>query len=128
MDEIWSDVGDKWPQRWWWHAIDHDSGTILADVLGTQTDTVFVQLKHLLAPFGMTRVYTDDWGTYQRKLLPQPHTIGKENTQKIERTHRTLGTRIKRFTRKTMCFSKSIRMHDIVVRLFVNRDEFGLQI
>jgi insertion element IS1 protein InsB len=76
----------------------------------------------------MTRFYTDDWGTYQRNLLPQQHTIGKENTQKIERKHLTLRTRIKRLTRKTLCFSKSIRMHDIVSGLFVNRDEFGLHI
>ena len=40
MDEMWSDVGDKGPQRWVWHAIDHHSGTILAYVWGTHTDTV----------------------------------------------------------------------------------------
>ena len=128
MDEMWSFVGDKGHQRWLWHAIDHHSGTFLAYVLGTHTDTVFVKLKQLLAPFGMTRFYTDDWGTYQRNLLPQQHTTGKENTQKIERKHLTLRTRIKRLARKTICFSKSIRMHDIVIGLFVNRYEFGLPI
>jgi insertion element IS1 protein InsB len=64
MDEMWSVVDDKWHQRWLWHAIDHHSGAILAYVLGTHTDTVFVTLKQLLAPFGMTHFYTDDWGTY----------------------------------------------------------------
>jgi hypothetical protein len=29
-------------------------------------------------------------------------------------------------SRKTICFSKSIQMHDIVIGLFVNRYEFGL--
>ena len=128
MDEMWSYVGGKGQQRWLWHAIDHHSGMILASVLGTHTDTVFVKLKQLFAPFGMTRFYTDDWGTYQRNLRPQQQTIGKDKTQKIERKHLTLRTRIKRLTRKTLCFSKSIRMHDIVLGLFVNRDEFGLQI
>jgi insertion element IS1 protein InsB len=47
MDELWSFVGDKWHQRWLWHAIDHHSGTILAYILGTRTDTVFVKLKQL---------------------------------------------------------------------------------
>ena len=28
--------------------------------------------------------------------------------------------------RKTICFSKSILLQDIVIGLFVNRDEFGL--
>nr|AFS60658.1 transposase [bacterium symbiont of Theonella swinhoei pTSMAC1] len=37
-------------------------------------------------------------------------------------------TRIKRLARKTICFSKSIQMHDIVIGLFVNRYESGLRI
>jgi insertion element IS1 protein InsB len=52
----------------------------------------------------------------------------QQNTQKIERKHLTLRTRIKRLTRKTICFSKSTQMHDIVIGLFVNRYEFGLLI
>jgi len=50
------------------------------------------------------------------------------NTQKIERKHLTLRTRIKRLARKTICFSKSIQMHDIVIGLCVNRYEFGLRL
>jgi insertion element IS1 protein InsB len=30
--------------------------------------------------------------------------------------------------RKTICFSKSMRLHDIVIGLFVNRYEFGMLI
>jgi len=30
--------------------------------------------------------------------------------------------------RKTIGFSKSIEMHDIIIGLFVNRDEFGLPV
>ena len=33
-------------------------------------------------------------------------------------------TRIKRLARKTICFSKSEWMHDIVIGLFINRFEF----
>ncbi|PZV04645.1 MAG: transposase, partial [Leptolyngbya sp.] len=53
---------------------------------------------------------------------------GKRNTQKIERKHLTLRTRIKRLARKTICFSKSVLMHDVVIGLFINRYEFGLSI
>jgi IS1 family transposase len=41
---------------------------------------------------------------------------------------RYIRTRIKRLARKTICFSKSIRMHDIVIGLFINRFEFGCAI
>jgi insertion element IS1 protein InsB len=125
MDEMWSFVRHKAQQRWLWHAIDHQSGAVLAYVLGPHADTVFLQLKQLLAPFGISRFYTDDWGTYQRHLNSEQHAIGKDNTQKIERKHLTLRTRIKRLARKTLCFSKSVRMHDMVIGLFMNRYEFG---
>ena len=91
-------------------------------------DSAFVKLKALLQPFGITRFFTDGWGSYQRYLERQVHIIGKSNTQKIERKHLTLRTRIKRLARKTICFSKSIEMHDLVIGLFINRHEFGLLI
>jgi insertion element IS1 protein InsB len=128
VDEMWSYVGRKKDQRWLWHAIDHHSGKVLAYVFGRRQDEVFLKLKRLLEPFGITKYYTDYWGAYTRHIDPDEHQPGKRRTQKIERKHLTLRTRIKRLTRKTICFSKSIQMHDIVIGLFVNRYEFGLRI
>jgi len=125
MDEMWSFVGKKQDQRWLWHAIDHHTGAVLAYVFGRRKDAVFLQLKALLEPFGLTRFYTDHWGAYTRHLDPEVHSPGKRNTQKIERKHLTLRTRIKRLVRKTICFSKTTQMHDIVIGLFVNRYAFG---
>ncbi len=119
-------VGKKQQQRWLWHAIDHRSGQVLAYVFGRRKDEVFLKLKALLEPFGITRYYTDYWGAYTRHLEAAKHEPGKRNTQQIERKHLTLRTRIKRLTRKTICFSKSMQMHDIVIGLFINRFEFGL--
>src|SRR5712691_7854314 len=45
-------------------------------------DETFLQLKELLAPFGITRFYTDGWGAYRRHLDPSTHTVGKQHTQK----------------------------------------------
>ena len=128
VDEMWSFVGKKKEPHWLWHAIDHRSGQVLAYVLGRRTDELFVQLKTLLEPCGITRYYTDYWGAYERNLAPEVHSPGKRNTQQIERKHLTLRTRLKRLVRKTICFSKSIAMHDIVIGLFINRYEFGLPV
>ena len=128
VDEMWSFVGKKQDQRWLWHAIDHWSGRVLAYVFGRRKDDVFLQLKALLEPFGITRYHTDYWGAYTRHLDPDAHNPGKRNTQQIERKHLTLRTRIKRLVRKTICFSRSIEMHDIVIGLYVNRYEFGLPV
>jgi insertion element IS1 protein InsB len=126
VDEMWSFVRRKKEPRWLWHAIDHRSGKGLAYVFGRRQDEVFLKLKALLEPFGITKYYTDYWGAYTRHIEADQHQPGKRNTQQIERKHLTLRTRIKRLTRRTICFSKSMQMHDIVIGLFVNRYEFGL--
>jgi insertion element IS1 protein InsB len=128
VDEMWSFVGSKAHQRWLWHAIDHLTGVVLAYVFGSRADEVFVELQQLLKPFGLVHFYTDAAGVYKRHLLTTAHTIGKVHTQQIERKHPTLRTRIKRLARKTICFSKSVLMHDTVIGLFVNRYEFGTPI
>jgi len=125
LDEMWSFVQKKDNQRWLWLAIDHNTRVVLAYAFGKRKDEVFLQLKSLLEPFGITMFYTDDWGSYERNLDPKQHTIGKKNTQAIERKNLTLRTRIKRLCRKTICFSKSVEMHDIVVGLVINILEFG---
>jgi insertion element IS1 protein InsB len=126
VDEMWSYVGKKKAPRWLWHAIDHDSGAVLAYVFGRRKEAVLQELQKLLQPFGIKRFYTDHWGAYARQLAPERHYPGKRQTQRIERKHLTLRMRIKRLARKTICFSKSVQMHDLVIGMFVNRYEFGL--
>jgi IS1 transposase len=75
-----------------------------------------------------TLLYTGSWGTYTRHRdadAPQP---GKRNTQQIERTHLTWRTRITRLVRTTLCFAKSISMHDMVIGVCVKRYAVGLQV
>src|SRR6266581_4709595 len=109
LDEMWSFVQAKAHPRWLWHAIDHHTGKVFAYVFGRRKDKVFVQLKTLLEPFGLTRYCTDHWGAYTRHLDPDVHSPGKRNTQQIERKHLTFRTRMKRLVRKTICLSKRYR-------------------
>ena len=124
---MWSYVGAKATERWLWHAIDHHTGRVLAYVVGTRKDAMFLELNALLASFGITRYYTDKAGVYRRHLPPEQHTVGKLGIQKIERKHLTLRTRLKRLARKTLCFSRSHIMHDLVIGLYMNRVEFGCE-
>lgn len=128
MDEQWSFVGTKQNPRWVWYAIDHAKNTILAYAFGRHQDSIFKTLKKYLAPFPIAHFYTDDWATYERHFEAEQHTVGKANTQKIERKNLNLRTWIKRLARKTICFSKSETMHDTVIGLLINYREFGRNI
>jgi insertion element IS1 protein InsB len=72
LDEMWSYVGKQAEPRWLWHAMEHHSGTGLAYVCGRRQDDVFLQLHELLAPFHITRFYTDGWGAYEPHLRGYP--------------------------------------------------------
>ena len=117
-------VAKKKHERWLWHAIDHKTGTILAYVLGQRQDRMFLKLKKMLKPFGITKFYTDNLKTYERHLSEDERIVSKYKMQKIERKHLTLRTRIKRLQRKTICFSKTSPMHDLVIGLYINKYEF----
>ena len=119
LDEMWSFVQNKKNQRWLWLAINHENGDIIAYTFGKRQDQVFLKFQELLEPLGITMFYTDYWGSYDY-IPEEQHTVGKKNTQTIERKNLTLRTRIKRLTRKTICFSKSQSMHDLVIGLVIN--------
>ncbi len=125
LDEQWSFVQNKFNQRWLWVAINHYTSEILAYTFGSRSDSVFNKLKKLLGHFPIKKYFTDGLGTYKRLLPQEKHEEGKRNTQKIERKFLTLRTRIKRLTRKTICFSKSSLMHDTIIGLFINKFEFN---
>ena len=93
--------------------------------MGTRKDAVCLKLKALLAPWGITHYYTDTAGVDRRHLPPEQHTVGKLTMPKIERQQLTLRTRLKRFARTTLCFSRSWVMHDLIIGLYMNRIECG---
>jgi insertion element IS1 protein InsB len=67
-------------------------------------------------------------------MIPQvlhcPHyrwtdIIRHGQTRQGKQRYRNLRTQIKRLVRRTMCFSKMERMHNLVIGLFINRYAFG---
>ena len=61
--------------------------------LAWRKDTIFLERKSLLEPFGITRFYTDGWGAYERHIDPaQHHVAGEagEYPENREQTHQFL--------------------------------------
>lgn len=109
-------------------AVDHVTNTVLAYVFGKRMGVVFQDLKALLAPFNISRYFTDRWGAYERHLDVARHEVGKQDTQKIECKNLNFRTWFKRLARRSICFSKLERMHDVVIGLLINKVEFGRDI
>ncbi len=78
------------------------------------------ELIKLLEPFKIKKVYSDNNFAHQNKINRDILETGKKNTQKIERDHLTLRTRIKCLARKSICFSKNKTIHKTVIASFIN--------
>ena len=85
------------------------------------------KLTSLISNFNLniSCVYTDNNFSYQGVIPRNILKIGKQNTQKIERKHLTFRSRLKRLARKTICYSKSLDMHTILLGLLINFTEFS---
>jgi IS1 family transposase/transposase-like protein len=125
LDEFWSCVEKKKRQRWTWSAFDRKLKQVTAFVNGRRTDHHCASLLKKLAESRVQRFHTDRWESY-RKLLPKKkHAVGKEGTCNIERHNLNFRTHIKRLQRRTICFSKSVEMHEAVIKLYVQHSNLG---
>ena len=132
MDEMWGRVYCKGTPCWLWHAINHENGDVVAYVMGSREHEMLWELICELATANIEieAVFTDDNYAYHdiiSLIFPGVLRTGKRNTQKIERKHLTFRTRLKRLARKTICYSKDLEMHKIMVGLLINVLEFGCQ-
>ncbi|HXG64000.1 MAG TPA: IS1 family transposase [Blastocatellia bacterium] len=118
MDEFWSFVGKKKQPRWAWHAWDRQRHRVVAVVNGRRTDHSCQRLLQQLRGCAVRRFHTDQWEAYV-KLLPQSRHMGKDGTRHSERRNLHFRSHIKRWQRRTICFSKSEAMHDAVIKLYV---------
>ena len=109
---------------------DHDTGEVVAFLFGRRTNANFRRLLALLDQAGIkvSRWFTDYWWAYHDELPASIHQAGKDQTQSIERKHLDLRTRIKRLARRTICFSKSVLMHDTVIGLLINHLFFKINV
>ena len=87
-----------------WHAINHDTGEVIAYVVGSREHEMLWELLGLIYNLNVdiVAVYSDDNFAYHDIIPPDILTTGKVNTQKIERKHLTFRTRLKRLARKTI--------------------------
>src|SRR5471030_3118692 len=107
-----------------WFAYNTKTGGVVAYTFGPRTDETCRELLTLLAPFSIGMITSDNWGSYARAVPKDKHLTGKIFTQRIERNNLTLRTRIKRLTRKTICFSRSIELHEKVIGAFIEKYMF----
>ena len=124
VDELWSFVGNKKNKMWIWLALCRRTRQIIAYFIGERTLKSCKQLwKRIPENYKQKAIFATDLFDAYNDCFPEykHYAILKESgeTTHIERFNCTLRQRIGRFVRKTLSFSKSKELHELVTRLFI---------
>jgi insertion element IS1 protein InsB len=113
-----SQIGDCWIAI----SLADSSGLLLAARIGKHTDALLEEL--IVSTEGKTDCRnwnTDDWGGYERVLPPEiEHYIGKDQTQRLERTNGILRQQTGRWHRRQNKFGKVWLQTKVTTRLVLS--------
>ena len=125
LDELWSFVLKKGCKRWVWLALCRSTRQVVAYYIGDRSEQSCRRLwERVPEVYRGGYCYTDFWRAYREVIPEEQHEeVGKESgeTAHVERWNNTLRQRLSRFVRKSLSFSKSDRMHEVCLRLFLHR-------
>src|SRR3954447_9523562 len=118
LDEMWHFL-KKTDKLWVWKARDRASGRVVDGECGGRDAATLSRLLARVERWNPRLYGTDDWAAYA-ELIPQGRLfVGKEETHGIERDHARQRHWLARFRRRTCVVSKTKRMVDASIALFV---------
>jgi IS1 family transposase len=123
FSEMWSYVGKKSQKKWLWIALCRRTRQIVAFALGDRSEKTCQSLFEAIPEdYKKCKTYSDFWEAYLTVFPPETlKQVGKETgqTAHVERWNNTLRQRSSRYIRKTLSFSKSETLHELVSRWFI---------
>lgn len=121
MDELCTYVKCKTQKRGIAYAIRKDTKEVIDFLIGSRTNRTLKKVTDTLLLSHAVKVFTDKLPNYRSLLSNSVYSIKYRGTNHIERKNLTLRTHLKRLSRKTICFSKSIAMLPVCKSIFGDR-------
>ena len=118
IDELWTFIGRKTDEAWVMYAFDRTSKEVMDFRVGARTKENLRALTDLVIHEDPSRICTDGLKVYPTLITPEIHKVGSVHTRHIERHNLNLRTHLKRLSRKTICFSKSLAMLEACLRIY----------
>jgi len=130
LDEMWSFVQEHWQKRWLWTAMCRRTRQIIAYAIGDRSQkTCQLLWERIPTRYKGCQSFSDLWEAYQIVFPADTHRCvgkGERQTNHMERWYNRLRQSNARFVRKTLSFSKSDTMHEIVTRSFIIQHNLSL--
>ena len=117
VDEMFVKVSNG-KKNWLTYAIEKESREVVGFVLGSRSKISISPLINKLLQSNPLAIYTDKMKAYPALIPSNIHKVFRYLTNRIERKNLTLRTHIKRLSRKTICYSKSLQYLEAHLKIY----------
>lgn len=120
VDEMWTFIGKNRPENYAWitYAMSRKTKRIIDVVVGSRTSDNLRKVINKIKILHPKKIITDRLNVYPNLVFPEEHDTERYQNNKIERNNLTLRQDIKRLNRKTLSFSKSLKMLESTILLY----------
>jgi insertion element IS1 protein InsB len=118
MDEMRTFIKRKNNRYWIAYAIRRDTREVVDLKVGKRNKKTLRRVTDTLLLSEAKKIYTDRLNLYEYLIPKELHTRSKYKINYIERKNLSVRTHLKRLTRKTICYSKSIAMLEACLRIY----------
>lgn len=118
LDEVRTYVGKKENQYWIAYAICSETKQVIDFIVGKRSKRVLRSIVNTLLLSEVKIIKTDKLNIYQSLIPVSRHVSNAYNINHIERNNLNLRTHLKRLSRRTICFSKSLVMLEACLRIY----------
>jgi Transposase and inactivated derivatives, IS1 family len=101
------------------YAINKRTKRVIDFVIGQRSKEILRPFIDKLLALSPKKIFTDKLNTYTSLIPASVHRCYEYCTNRIERFNLTLRTHLKRLTRKTLCYSKSLGMLQSCIKLYI---------
>lgn len=118
LDEMRFFIRKKSNLKWLVYAIDKNTKQVVDFFIGRRNNSTLNSILKTLLIAKANKIYTDKLINYKYLIPKEIHLTKKYGTNKIERKNLSIRTNLKRFSRRTICFSKSMVILMSILKIY----------
>lgn len=125
LDELQTFIGSKKNKVWLWTAVDKAAAGVKAWVVGDRSAETFWPLWLIVRRWACFWYITDGYAVYPCFIDDLEHLVSKTCMTRVEGENSRLRHYLARLHRKTFCYSKSLEMLKLSIRLLLHYLKYG---
>ena len=118
IDEVRTFIGNKENQYWVAYVLCSETKQVIDYIVGKRSKRTLRMVVNTAMCSGVKSIRTDKLNIYQSLIPESMHVSSAYNINYIERNNLNLRTHLKRLSRRTICFSKSLVMLTACLKIY----------